>query len=69
MAETKDIVKAATGQLDEMLRFVSEVSAIASYSNNGMVTLNIPPIMTELATKIQTVKAVLEEIKETKEEE
>lgn len=56
----EETIKTAQNQLMNLRNFVSEIGAISNYSTSGMVTLNIPPILTEIVTQIQNIQNTLD---------
>lgn len=56
----EETIKTVQNQLNILRNFVSEIGAISNYSTNGLVTLNIPPILTEIVTQIQNIQNTLD---------
>ena len=56
----EETIQTAKSQLNILRNFVSEVGAISNYSTNGMVTLKLPPMLTEIITQIQNIQNTLD---------
>lgn len=55
-------------QLEELNKFILEISAISNYGERGMVSINMQPILMEINNRLtsigQSVNVILDEAKE-----